>query len=1010
MRPSARIGLLAACATPLVAAALGLGQAKKPADFAHDVLPILKARCVSCHDPKDPAGGLDLTTPAGAKKGGASGPLIVAGKPAQSLLIKMLKGTAEGKPQMPMGFAPLTAEDLSKIESWIASGGSFEGEAKKHWAYVPPARPLLPQVKNAKAVRNPIDAFVLAKLEKSGLKLSPEAPKNELLRRVSLDLIGLPPTLAELDAFLKDGAPGAYERAIDRLLASPHYGERQTRLWLDLARYADTNGFEADYSRVMWKWRDWVIDAYNRNLPFDRFTIEQIAGDLLPNPSLEQQIATGFHRNTMFNSEGGVDKDEAYFEVLVDRVNTTGTVWLGQTFSCARCHDHKYDPITQKDFYRLYAFWNNLEAKSEGDHNFGQDKLYEPTMDAPTPAQAAELKILKARLDEAETALKTATEESKAGVAAWVDEAKALTWTAPENPVLKAASGVPVKAEADGSFNPQGTIPAHDTYTFEARLPAGTWTGFRLEALPDPGNPKMGPGRAESGNFILSRLEVAADGIERPVAEYEASYVQEGYGTTGFHDQNGDTGWATWPQAGKRHVLVGAFKSPVAGPAAISVKMVMNSPTWPTHVLGRVRITATQAPDPVRFAFSDDVQTALAKNDEKTLAAFALKTIPAVRAARAERDKRKADHDALKGRIPTALVLKEKPVNGKPLTAPVRHRGEFLSPGDSVEAGTPAILNALPKGTRANRLALARWLVSPENPLTARVQVNRMWEQYFGQGLVETSDNFGTQGSKPTHPELLDWLATEFIRLKWDMKAMHRLIVTSATYRQSSNASPSLLAKDPKNELLARGPRFRLDAEAIRDNALAVSGLLDRKIGGPSVYPHQPDGIWNSPYNGERWNTSKGGDLYRRGLYTFWKRTSPYPSFMAFDAASREVCTARRERTNTPLQSLTLLNDPVFLESARALGKRMLAHGRPSHERPGDALQEGRVAFGFRLCTARWPTAAENSRLTKLANAARARYQKDPEAAKKLAGGVEEAVYTLVANTLLNLDETITKG
>lgn len=1007
MRDTGRIGLLAASLAPLVAAALSMAQGKKPADFATGVLPIFKARCVSCHGAQAPSAGLDLSSVEGARKGGAGGPLIVPGKPAESLLIKMLRGQAKGRPQMPMGFAPLTEENLERIESWIAAGGKFDGEVKPHWAYLKPLRPKVPANKSSHWVRNPIDAFVLARLEKEGLKPSPEASKEELLRRVSLDLTGLPPTLEEIDAFLADRSPDAYEKVVGRLLASPHYGERQTRIWMDLARYADTNGFEADLSRVMWKWRDWVIDAYNRNLPFDQFTIEQLAGDLLPNATQDQLIATGFHRNTMFNSEGGVDKNEAYFEVLLDRVSTTGTVWLGQTLGCARCHDHKYDPFSQKDFYRLYAFWNNLEAKSEGDHNLGQDKLYEPQIEAATPADREAVDKLKAQLDEAEKAVAAATEAAKGATMAWVKEAKELVWQPFEGAKVAAASGVPIKPLEDGSFLPEGRAPEHDAYTFEGSLPAGKWTGFRLEALPHPSLPKKGPGRAESGNFILSRIEATVNGKPLEWGDFDASFIQEGYSVTGFTDQDSDSGWATWPQAGKRHVLIGAFKEPVAGPVRLTFKFIMNSRSWPEHILGRIRLTALDRPDPVRFAYADDVERALAEAKPEAalpspVAAFAARMDPAVRQAREKRDALKREYEQQKAKIPTALILREKPSEGKPLTAPIHLRGEFLSTGEVVEAGTPAILNPLPKGGRVDRLALAKWLVSPDNPLTARVQVNRMWESVFGRGIVETSDNFGTQGSPPTHPELLDWLATEFVRLKWDQKALLRLIVTSATYRQSSAATPALLKKDPHNELLARGPRFRLTAEAIRDNMLAVSGLLDPRIGGPSVFPYQPEGIWNSPYNGERWTTSKGGDQYRRGIYTYWKRTSPYPSFMAFDAPSREVCTARRERTNTPLQSLTLLNDPVSVEAARALAKRMLAtKGRSDAQR---------IETGFRLCTARRPTPAESVRLVELVEKARVRYVADPEAAKAFAGGVELAVYTLAANTLLNLDETITKG
>jgi mono/diheme cytochrome c family protein len=1002
MRPRAGIWLWAA-AIPFAAGSWAAGQGGEKSggeDLAGQILPLLKGRCGTCHGASSPAGGLSVMTPEGLLRGGASGPAVVVGKAQDSPLVRRLKGL-DGKPQMPMGFAPLSDEEIGRIERWIASGASFAGANRKHWAYVAPVRPALPQVRDANWVRNPVDAFVLARLEREGLPPSRQAAKETLLRRASLDLTGLPPTLEELDTFLKDTSPNAYERAVDRLLASPHYGERQARIWLDLARYADTNGFEADFSRTMWKWRDWVIRAYNANMPFDRFTIEQLAGDMLPNATLDQLIATGFHRNTMFNSEGGVDADEQYFEVVLDRVGTTGTVWLGQTLACARCHDHKYDPFTQEEFYKLYAVWNNSEYKQEGDFKVGQLKNIEPRMEAPSPEQAAEKARLQARVSAAEKALRGAEERAKATVGDWERAARALRWPAPLRLKISAESGASFRAEPDGSFVHLGPAPEDDEYRIEGTLPPGRWTGFRLEVLPDETFPKNGPGRASSGNFILSRVEALSGGRPVQLAGFEADFVQPGYALAGLVDEDGNTGWAVAPQVGKRHVLVGAFQRPLAGGQTVAWRLVMNSPSWKQHMIGRFRFGLTQAPDPLRFAFGEEVEQALVQGDRKPIEKWALQTHADVRSARNEVDSRKKDLADFAAKIPTALILREKPSNGV-LKANLHIRGEWLQKGPMVEAGTPAVLPPLPRGARADRLGVARWLVSPENPLTSRVQVNRMWEQLFGRGLVETSDNFGTQGARPSHPELLDWLATEFVRLGWDTKKMLRLLVTSATYRQSSNASPALLMRDPKNELLARGPRFRMEAEMIRDNALAVSGLLSRKLGGPSVFPHQPEGIWNSPYNGERWSTSQGEDLYRRGLYTFWKRTAPYPSFLALDATSREQCTARRETTNTPLQALTLMNDPAFLEAARALAGRMLQEAGPEAKR--------RIEHGFRLCTGRTPSAEEVRALVRLKEKAAASFQRDPAKAKALAGDVPRAVWTMVANTLLNLDETITKG
>ncbi|HRK21428.1 MAG TPA: DUF1549 and DUF1553 domain-containing protein, partial [Fimbriimonadaceae bacterium] len=921
-----------------------------------------------------------------------------------STLVRRLKGL-DGKPQMPMGFAPLDKEQIDRIEKWISAGAEFS-EAKPHWAYVAPNRPPAPKVRNLKWVRNPIDAFVLARLEKEGLKPSPEADRETLLRRVSLDLTGLPPTLEEIDAFLTDKSPNAYGKVVDRLLASPHYGERQARVWLDLARYADTNGFEADFSRTMWKWRDWVIDAYNANLPFDRFTIEQLAGDMLPNATIAQKIATGFHRNTMFNSEGGVDKEEAFFEVVLDRVATTGTVWLGQTLACARCHDHKYDPFSQKEFYQLYAVWNNVVAESKGEHKFGQDKLYEPEIPAPTAEQSEEIRILEAQMKQAEADYLSSPPGFDAEFGEWkASLSDGHAWRL-ALPARTEAKSTKFETLEDGSLLATGDVPAHDTYSLTLKPGEGWVTGLRIEALPDKSLRKEGPGRADSGNFILSKLEVFQGQGSISIKDFATTFSQEGYGTSGLSDENGDSGWAIYPNAGKAHELAASFAKPVFLRAGEELKVVLtfNSPTWGEHLLGRFRLSTSNVSSPHQILVPADVRQAAeaatpSEAHKKRLDTHFRGISQTLAPVRTLYLAVKGKLAAAKSRVPNALVLQEKPANG-PIKAAMHIRGEWLNKGEMVEAGTPSVLPPLPKGTKADRLSVAKWLVDPQNPLTARVQVNRIWEQYFGRGIVETSDNFGTQGALPSHPELLDWLATEFVRLKWDMKSIHRLIVTSATYRQSSNSSAALMAKDPGNLLLARGPRFRMEAEMIRDSALAASGLLSRKIGGPSVFPHQPDGIWNSPYNGERWNVSQGEDRYRRGLYTFWKRTSPYPSFMALDAPSREVCSARRERTNTPLQALALLNDAAYVEAAKALAKRVSA--------TPDTTQ--RVTKMFRLATGRRPTAAERGRLAKLAQDLQAKFAKDPEGAKAFAGTPEEAAWTMVAMTVMNLDEAITKG
>jgi hypothetical protein len=778
MKARPRTALLALA---VVLAGTGPPLAAAEVRFNRDVRAILAGRCFKCHGPDLKKGGLDLQSSAGARKtlrsGGAA---VVPGKPADSLMLQRVRA-ADPTERMPPKGAALTAAQVATLEAWVAQGGKYE----EHWAYVRPVRPPLPAVRNTAWVRNGIDYFILARLEQEGLAPAPEADRAALLRRVSLDLTGLPPSLAEVDAFVADRSPDAYEKAVDRLLASPHYGEYQARPWLDMARYADTNGYEKDDRRTAWSYRDWVINAFNKDMPFDQFTVEQIAGDLLPGATTAQKVATGFHRNTMVNTEGGIDDEEFRVAALVDRVNTTLEVWMGTTIACAQCHNHKYDPFAQKEFYQLLAFFNNTEDR--GGSN-------EPQLSLATPEQLARIKKLHAAM-----------------------------------------------------------VPCR-----KASQKAGAVLG--------------------------------ASGVQAAKARLAALEAEE---------------------------------------AAI--------------------------------------------------------------------------------KPPTALVMRELP---KPRPTHVMVRGNFKNLGEPVKPGVPDKLNPLPKGAPANRLGLARWLVAPDNPLTARVTANRLWARCFGRGFVETSEDFGTQGELPTHPELLDWLAVELQERKWSLKAFHKLVVTSATYRQSSHASPELYRRDPYNRLYARGPRFRLDAEAVRDNALAVSGLLCRKVGGPSVFPYQPDGIWFNPYSGDRWVTSTGGDQYRRGLYTFWRRTAPYAAFVAFDAPSREVCTERRPRTNTPLQALATLNDKVFVEASAALARRIVAEAK------GD---EARVTHGFRLCVARGPTAAEQAALRQLYAESLAKYRKDPKAAAALARGglpdvpagadaAELAAWTVVANVLLNLDETVTKG
>ena len=884
-----------------------------------------------------------------------------------------------------------------------------------HWSYVKQVRPELPKTKNSRWVRNPIDAFVLARLQKEKLKPSPEADRATLIRRVSLDLIGLPPTPAEVDAFVNDKSKDAYEKVVDRLLASPHYGEKWAREWLDLARYADTHGYEKDPRRSMWPYRDWVIHAYNADMPFDEFTVEQIAGDLLPHATRDQKVASGFHRNTMFNTEGGVDAEQSRVETIVDRVNTTASVWLGSTLGCAQCHTHKYDPFTIKEYYQMFAFFNDCD---------------EPELDLPSPEQAKEREQMKADIAKQEGEYKKKSPELEAAQAAW--EKKELEqmsrWTVLDPGEFSSKGGATFTKLDDKSLLAGGKNPTNDAYVITARTDAEKITGIRLEVYPDDSLPQKSLGRDPNGSFVLSRFEVTAAPTNQPEAmrpltfkAASADYTQEGHSVTNLIDGKPGPGWAVSAAEERNKVERTAYfelEKPLSLPGGATLTVTLrNDSIWSQANVGRFRLSVTAMEKPVEVPHvSSHLRRILgespANRTEKQTGdlnnafreqAPELKPVREALAKLREREKK------LKEEIPTTLVMKERK---EPRETHVLARGNFLNPGERVTPGVPAVLPPLPPGQPANRLTLARWLVSPDNPLTARVTINRIWRQFFGRGIVETVEDFGTQGDPPSHPELLDWLATEFIRQGWDMKAMDRLIVTSATYRQSSRTTPALMERDPYNRLLARGPRFRVPAETVRDIALEASGLLSPKIGGPSVFPYQPDGIWTQIYSGDKWEESKGEDRYRRGLYTFWRRTSPYPAFMSFDAPSRELICTRRPRSNTPLQALTTLNDPAFVEAAGALARRMM------NETKGNTAKH--AAYGFRLCTSRKPGKAELKRIVELFDDELQRYKSDDKAADKLvaenaaklpegAKPDELAAWTVVANVLLNLDETITK-
>ncbi len=976
--------------------------AETPVDFARDIEPLFAQTCLACHGEKKQKGDLRLDSRERALLGGANGATLVPGKAADSLLIKRLQGLGDD-PRMPKDKPAFSAAQIALVARWIDEGatwpqGATTAAAKPvHWAYVPPSSPVPPAVTDARWVRNPIDAFILSRLEREHLAPEPEADPATLARRLALDLTGLPPGPAELDAFLADRSPGAYAALVDRLLASPRFGERWARPWLDLARYADSQGYEKDRKRSQWPWRDWVIAAFNRDLPFDQFTIAQLAGDMLPGATPQDVIATGFHRNTLINEEDGVDRGEARWNTLVDRVGTTAEVWLGSTLQCAQCHNHKYDPFTQREFYRFLAFFDNAD---------------EPTVEVDT-ASAEERAARESELTTLARTLAEDTAELRAAERAWEAQSAGSGWQVLAPSAATSAKGTALKVLGDGSVLASTPAPS-DVYTVSAPLGLQRLTALRLELLTDPSLPGMGPGAAGNGNFVLTDLHLTIEpgALAVRLIAATADYAQDGFPVADAIDAKPESGWAVSGGTGKAHTAVFTC-APLDLPAGarLVATLAQQSP-YGQHLLGRLRLAATASATPSTATMPDEVVAALAvavdaraPAQQAVVMAWYRGIAPALASARARQAELLA---AAKGpSAATAMVMHERPGDGAPTTA-IHVRGAWLVKGDTVTADVPAALPPLPSGGVANRLTLARWLVAPGNPLTARVTVNRFWEQIFGTGIVASSDDFGVQGQPPTHPELLDWLASDFVSHGWQVKRLLRTLVMSATYRQGAHVGAAKLERDPANRLLARAPRFRVEAEMVRDVALSAAGLLSNRIGGPSVFPLQPDGIWDTPYNGDRWETSSGEERYRRGLYTFWKRSSPYPAFTTFDAPSREVCMLRRPRTDTPLQALVTLNDVAFVDAARGLARRLA--------REGGATPASRCEYGFRLCTAHTADARQAKALGELYAREYRRYADDPAAAEKLASGEDAGVpradlaaLVVVANVLLNLDQTLTR-
>ncbi|OWK38113.1 PSD1 and planctomycete cytochrome C domain-containing protein [Fimbriiglobus ruber] len=1001
-------------------------------DFNRDVRPVLAEACFACHGPDDKArkGDLRLDTRADATAAGA----IVPGKPAESAVVQRLLSGDPGKIMPPPKTGKkLTAAQVETLKKWIAEGAEYRG----HWAFTAPKRAPLPKLAVPPAgfrIRNPIDAFVLARLEKEGLKPSPEADKVTLIRRVTLDLTGLPPTPAEVEAFVADASADTYEKLVDRLLASPRYGERMALEWLDAARYADTHGYHIDSGRDMTRWRDYVIRAFHTNMPFDRFTVEQFAGDLLPNPTPEQKIATGFHRNHMINFEGGAIPEEYQTAYVVDRVNTASTVWLGLSMGCAQCHDHKYDPITMKDFYRFYAFFNTIPENGLD----GQRGNAAPVLRVPATGDAEKIAGLLAKVAALDTKLAGPLPEVDAGQAEWekTPDAGKIVWYSADPAAPKSKGGATLTVLDDKSIRASGTNPATETYTVTFRPVVATMTGLRLEVFADDAMPARGPGRSGNGNFVMTGIKVSG-GDKKPAALKSASadYSQTDGGFDVATTFKGGPGWAIYPEVGKDHAAVFAFASPLAaGGKDVTVELRFQS-VFSQHQFGKFRLSVTDSPNPhgattppaaIATVLKAAARDRTPKQAVDLRAYYRASISPVVRAMKDEVAGLRKQVADIEASASTAMVMQEMPT---PRETFMLVRGQYDKKGEKVSAGVPASLPPLPAGSPANRLGLAKWLVAPDHPLTARVTVNRYWQMYFGTGIVKTAEDFGTQGEFPTHPELLDWLACEFVTPTvtgheshgWDVRHIQRLIVTSSTYRQSSRATADLHHRDPENRLLARMTRVRLPAEFLRDQSLAVSGLLNGEIGGKSVSPYQPPGIWeelafrldNKNFTAQIYEPSTGKDLYRRTMYTFWKRTAPPPSLVTLDAPDREVCTVRRPRTNTPLQALVLMNDPTYVEAARKLAERTMTEG--------GATAAERITFAFRLAAARKPAEPEVRVLQRVLDTQREKYRAAPDAAKKLLAvgasprnekldAAELAAWTMVATTILNLDEVLTRN
>jgi len=951
-------------------------SAAEPVRFGRDVLPILSANCFACHGPdeKNRKAGLRLDVEADAKATRRRGAPIASGQPEKSLIIARLRSSDPDVVMPPPStHKQVKPEQIETLRRWIAEGAKWG----RHWSFEPLLRPV------TASERRPVDALVSAALARKGLALRAPAAPQTLARRLWLDLIGLAATPEIADKFAADPSPEAYERMVDELLKKPQFGEHWARMWLDLARYADTKGYEKDRGRTMWPYRDWVVNALNDDMPLDRFTTEQLAGDLLPNPTQQQLIATAFHRNTMANDEGGTDDEEFRVAAVKDRVDTTAQVWMGLTMGCAKCHTHKYDPISQAEYYSFYALFNQTEDADRYDDA--------PTMEVLSPADQDERKRLQTLVQTLSGKLTSLEETADRDF-----ETEERKWRVADVVEAVSKGGATLTAQKDGVVTVSGKAPQEDIYAVTLKLTEGTHTALRLEALPE----KLSSGELAVGrnganpNFVLSELTVESldDTGWRPLklTGARADFAQDSKPIAAAIDGDEKTGWAVSPRMRERHAALFNFADPLRLNTSAKLRVTLSQQAGEVLTLRRFLLSTSQA-DPAILQPRMDAQEIRKLRDDL---------------ASGYQSQKNFNENTVR------LPLMRELAPDKRRETKIHLRGNFLDQGDSVTGGVPAAFHKFPDGAPLNRLGLAQWLASRDNPLTPRVWANRIWARLFGVGIVETEEDFGALGSAPSNPDLLDWLAAEYRDNGWSLKKLIKTIVMSDTYRQASEITPELRDADPRNLIQSRGARFRLGAEVVRDQALAVGGLLSAKMGGPPVMPPQPAGLWRSTYSGKTWVDAEGEDRFRRGLYTYLKRTTPYPSMVTFDGGSGEVCQIRRIRTNTPLQALVSLNDPVYLEAAAGLARRMIKDAETT---------SSRAARGLRLALIRPLRKGESAPLIELQKEAQKAFEAAPEKADALLKsaratepkGVSKpafAAWVVTASAILNLDEFLNRN